>query len=210
MTASRSRGAHRCDGHGSVADSHLADSHLTDSHPADSHLADSHLHPATLARVHRTRRPGPGPAPARPRPTHARPEGLLSGSALRTWIDERPFLAGLCLMVAGIEIGFWPVAPLSTGPGVSGLMFMVLLVADGLAVWLVPLYCKPLGVQAVALGLLGLTTANVGGLFLGTCAAVTGGALAFCWTRGELSAAHPARGARQAGMRPAAVERLRL
>jgi hypothetical protein len=86
--------------------------------------------------------------------------------------------------VAGVEIGFWPAAPSLFGAersGVSSVMFMVLLVTDGLAVWLVPLYRKLLGVQAAALGLLAMTTTNLGGFFVGTGAALVGGAMAFRW-----------------------------
>jgi len=113
------------------------------------------------------------------------PRASAARAALRDWAEKRPFWAGLFLVVAGVEIGFWPATPalVSTDrSGVSAVMFMALLVADGVAVWLMPLYRKLLGVQAAALGLLALTTANLGGLFVGTCAAVAGGAMAFRWT----------------------------
>jgi uncharacterized protein DUF6114 len=180
LTAGRSRGAHRCDGHAADA-------------------AGAHLHPAKLARLHRTRRPRPRPTPPRPHLTHARPEGVVrcaTGSALWKWADQRPFLAGLCLIVAGIEIGCWAAMPslLGARSGVSALMFTALLITDGLAVWFLPEYRKLLGVQAAALGLLALTTTNLGGLFVGTGAAVVGGVLAFRWTPAEppTTAAQPA------------------
>jgi len=112
------------------------------------------------------------------------------------WADQRPFLAGLCLIVAGIEIGCWAAMPslLGARSGVSALMFTALLITDGLAVWFLPEYRKLLGVQAAALGLLALTTTNLGGLFVGTGAAVVGGVLAFRWTPAEppTTAAQPA------------------
>lgn len=168
LTAGRSRGAHRCDGHGTDA-------------------AGAHLHPAKLARRHRTRRPRPRPTPPRPHPTHARPERIVRGAtglALWKWADKRPFLAGLCLIVAGIEIGCWAAMPSLVGArsGVSAVMFTALLITDGLAVWFLPDYRKLLGGQAAALGLLALTTTNLGGLFVGTGVAVVGGVLAFRWT----------------------------
>lgn len=167
LTAGRTRGAHRCDGHG-----------------ADP--GGAHLHPAKLARLHRTRRPRPRPTPPRPHPTHARPGGIVrgaTGSALCRWADRRPFLAGLCLIVAGTEIGCWAAMPslLGARSGVSAVMFMALLITDGLAVWFMPDYRKLLGGQAAALGLLALTTTNIGGLFVGTGAAVVGGGLAVRW-----------------------------
>lgn len=169
LTASRPRGAHRCDGHGPDA------------------AAGSHLHPARLAHVHRTRRPRPRPTPPRPHPTHARPDGVVRGtarSALWKWADKRPFLAGLCLVAGGIEIGCWAAMPslLGARSGVSAVMFTALLITDGLAVWFLPDYRRLLGVQAAALGLLALTTTNLGGLFVGTGAAVVGGVLACRWT----------------------------
>jgi len=96
-------------------------------------------------------------------------------------MDNRPFWAGLCLIGAGIQIGFWPALGGSQRSGVSEIMFLVLLVSDGLAVWSVPLYRRLLGVQAAALGILAVTTENLGGLLMGTCAAILGGAMAFRW-----------------------------
>jgi hypothetical protein len=101
--------------------------------------------------------------------------------ALRAWMDNRPFWAGLCLIGAGVQIGFWPALGGSPRSGVSEIMFLVLLVSDGLAVWSVPLYRRLLGVQAAALGILAVTTENLGGLLIGTCAAILGGAMAFRW-----------------------------
>ncbi|HEY3717623.1 MAG TPA: DUF6114 domain-containing protein [Jatrophihabitantaceae bacterium] len=119
------------------------------------------------------------------------PRASAALAALRDWAEKRPFWAGLFLVVAGVEIGFWPATPALVSAdrsGVSAVMFMTLLVADGVAVWLMPLYRKLLGVQAAALGVLALTTGNLGGLFVGTCAAVAGGAMAFRWTRTPLLA----------------------
>jgi hypothetical protein len=110
-------------------------------------------------------------------------ESAVAG--LRTWAGERPFLAGLCLIGAGAEIGCWPAMPrlVAVDSAVSAVMFAVLLVSHGAAVWFAPIYRKMLGVQAAVLGLLALSTANVGGLFLGTAAAVAGGTLASSWRR---------------------------
>jgi hypothetical protein len=113
-----------------------------------------------------------------PRPVGPR---LHISPALRAWLDNRPFWAGLCLIGAGIQIGFWPALGESQRSGVSEIMFLVLLVSDGLAVWSVPLYRRLLGVQAAALGILAVTTENLGGLLIGTCAAILGGAMAFRW-----------------------------
>src|SRR5439155_4191295 len=101
--------------------------------------------------------------------------------ALRAWMDTRPFWAGLALIAAGTQIGFWPAIGGSQRSGVSEIMFLVLLVSDGLAVWALPLYRRLLGVQAAALGVLAVTTENLGGLLIGTCAAILGGAMAFRW-----------------------------
>ncbi|HZE48207.1 MAG TPA: DUF6114 domain-containing protein [Jatrophihabitantaceae bacterium] len=176
ITAGRSRGAHRSNSHG-----------------------ESSLAVSQLARVHRTAtrprpRPRPTPRPATVRPpatTHVRslvatPRASAAAATLRDWAENRPFWAGLFLIVAGVEIGFWPATSALVSAdrsGVSAVMFMALLVADGVAVWLMPQNRKLLGVQAAALGLLAMTTANLGGLFMGTCAAVAGGAMAFRWTR---------------------------
>lgn len=128
---------------------------------------------------------------ARPLPEAPREPAARFGFdvAARAWLDSRPFWAGLCLVVAGIEIGFWPAVWVTQRAGVSSIMFMVLLVSDGLAVWLVPLYRRLLGVQAAALGILALTTENVGGLVVGTAAAVLGGAMAFRWQPSTQSSA---------------------
>ena len=184
ITAGRSRGAHRSNSHGEggVAVSQLARVHRTATRPRP--------------------RPRPSPRPTAVRPpatTHARslagsPRASAARAAVRDWAEKRPFWAGLFLVVAGIEIGFWPATPALVSAdrsGVSAVMFMALLVADGVAVWLMPLYRKLLGVQAAALGLLALTTANLGGLFVGTCAAVAGGAMAFRWTRTQRAPERP-------------------
>ena len=184
LAASRPRGAHRCDG------------------PSEDRVAVADLRRATLALAQRTARPRPRPQPrprlalAQPRPTRQRLVAVQqwvrrlrespAAVTFHRWAAHRPFWAGLFLVVAGVEIGLWPTMPslvATRGAGVSAVMFMALLVTDGLAVWFVPLYRKLLGVQAAALGLLAITTTNLGGFFVGTGAAVLGGAMAFRWTR---------------------------
>jgi len=56
----------------------------------------------------------------------------------------------------------------------------------------VPLYRRLLGVQAAALGVLAVSTENLGGMLLGTAAAIMGGAIAFRWqSAGQRPAAQP-------------------
>lgn len=175
---------------------------ITASRPRGAHRSDTHdgaritVSDLRSARIHRTGRPRPRPTPRpMPRPTtHARPNAeaprepvvrSVITPAMRAWMDSRPFWAGLCLLGAGLQIGFWPALGGSQRSGVSEIMFLVLLVSDGLAIWAVPLYRRLLGVQAAALGVLAVTTGNLGGLLIGTSAAILGGAMAFRWQPAE-------------------------
>ena len=105
----------------------------------------------------------------------------------RTWRRGRPFIPGLCILLAGLEIYWAPHSTvgklLSMGlPGISSLFIPIFLVVFAITVWFFPTYRVFSGIAAILLALLSLVATNLGGFFLGFLLAMLGGAFAVAWT----------------------------
>lgn len=105
----------------------------------------------------------------------------------RRWRRQRPFSAGLSILLAGLEIGWAPHSSvgkmLSMGlPGISSLFIAIFLVVFGVTVWFFPTYRAFAGIASILLGLLSLVATNLGGFFVGFLLAMFGGAFAVAWT----------------------------
>ncbi len=105
----------------------------------------------------------------------------------RRWRRERPFSAGLSILLAGLEIGWAPHSSvgkmLSMGlPGISSLFISIFLVVFGITVWFFPTYRVFAGIASILLALLSLVATNLGGFFVGFLLAMFGGAFAVAWT----------------------------
>jgi hypothetical protein len=104
----------------------------------------------------------------------------------RAWRRGRPFSAGLCVILAGLEIYWSPHSGigkmLSMGiPGISAIFIGAFLVIFGLTIWLFPAYRVFAGIAAIMLALLSLIAINIGGFFIGFLLGMLGGAFAVAW-----------------------------
>ena len=105
----------------------------------------------------------------------------------RTWRRGRPFIPGLCILLAGLEIYWAPHSTvgklLSMGlPGISSLFIPIFLAVFAITVWFFPTYRVFSGIAAILLALLSLVATNLGGFFIGFLLAMLGGAFAVAWT----------------------------
>jgi hypothetical protein len=105
----------------------------------------------------------------------------------RRWRRERPFGAGLSILLSGLEIGWAPHSSvgkmLSMGlPGISSLFIAIFLVIFGITVWFFPTYRVFSGIASILLALLSLVATNLGGFFIGFLLGMMGGAFAVAWT----------------------------
>lgn len=114
--------------------------------------------------------------------------------SFRHWRWQRPFWAGLLMLLSGVPIVYIPYADpsfddlslrLATTTGSGSLIIGVLLVVLGLTLWFQPHSRVFSGVAAILLGLVSLVVSNFGGFLLGFLLAVTGGAMAISWISGE-------------------------
>lgn len=104
----------------------------------------------------------------------------------RRWRRERPFGAGLSILLAGLEIYWAPHSSvgkmLSMGlPGISSIFIAIFLVVFGITVWFFPTYRVFAGIASILLALLSLVATNLGGFFIGFLLAMFGGAFAVAW-----------------------------
>lgn len=107
------------------------------------------------------------------------------------WRLQRPFGAGLLMILAGIVI-LMPAylsfevsniqIQISTISGVSTLLIGVLLIACGLMTWFQREGRLLAGIAALILGFVALPTSNFGGFIIGTLFALIGGAWALSWS----------------------------
>jgi Family of unknown function (DUF6114) len=105
----------------------------------------------------------------------------------RAWRRGRPFIPGLCILLAGLEIYWAPHSTvgklLSMGlPGISSLFIPIFLVVFAITVWFFPTYRVFSGIAAILLALLSLVATNLGGFFIGFLLSMLGGAFAVAWT----------------------------
>ena len=114
-------------------------------------------------------------------------------SAFRAWRRSRPFLGGLLLVLAGLELLAIPLSGiLSRGAvklvvyigigGVFGVLIGILLITAGIAVWVSPAHRVFHGVAGVVLGIVSFPASNLGGFFVCMLLAIVGGSIAFAWT----------------------------
>ena len=102
------------------------------------------------------------------------------------WRKRRPFLGGLLMILAGIEMVLITQIPIEMmiylGVGaVSTLLFSGMLVVLGLVTWFTPNQHVITGSFAGFIALGALILSNLGGLVIGTLLALAGGGLAFAW-----------------------------
>jgi len=105
----------------------------------------------------------------------------------RTWRRGRPFIPGLCILLAGLEIYWAPHSTvgqlLSMGlPGISSLFIPIFLMVFAVTVWFFPTYRVFSGIAVILLALLSLVATDLGGFFVGFLLAMLGGAFAVAWT----------------------------
>ncbi|WP_030251373.1 MULTISPECIES: DUF6114 domain-containing protein [unclassified Streptomyces] len=121
----------------------------------------------------------------------------------RAWRGNRPFWAGLYVMLGGLPIMYFPYAQLQIGhltlamattAGAGSLIIGVLLVVLGVSLWFQQHIRVFAGVAAILLGLVSLPVSNFGGFVVGFLLAVTGGALACSWAPGAPTEPQPAKG----------------
>jgi hypothetical protein len=120
------------------------------------------------------------------------PAGTSLRQAWRTaadWRRDRPFWAGVLLIVAGAELLLIPLPEHSLGlimhvgtGGVLGILIGALLIACALLLWFQPEHRAFYSVVAVLLAIAALVASNLGGFIAGTILGVVGGSLGFAWT----------------------------
>jgi hypothetical protein len=105
---------------------------------------------------------------------------------LWVWCGQRPWLAGLVTLAAGLTITLVPNADVSVVilPGVAGLSGFVLgslIIAGGLFLILSPPIHGLIGIAVVLLSLVSFISSNLGGLLVGMVLGIVGGSLGFGW-----------------------------
>ncbi|MEV4444990.1 DUF6114 domain-containing protein [Streptomyces mirabilis] len=112
----------------------------------------------------------------------------------RTWRGDRPFWAGLFILLGGFPIAYFPYANLqighltlamSTTAGAGSLIIGVLLWVLGISLWFQKHVRTFAGVAAILLALVSIPVSNLGGFLIGFLFAMTGGAMAVSWVPGE-------------------------
>jgi hypothetical protein len=133
----------------------------------------------------------------------------------RAWRGDRPFWAGLYVLLSGLPIIYFPyfhlqvghlTLAMSTTAGAGSLIIGVLLMVLGVSLWFQAHVRTFAGVAAILLGLVSLPVANFGGFIMGFLLALVGGAMAVAWAPGATPQAQPpAPAAPGEGDAPAAV-----
>ncbi|MGW3955007.1 DUF6114 domain-containing protein [Streptomyces sp. NPDC004752] len=118
----------------------------------------------------------------------------------RAWRGNRPFWAGLFVLLAGFPIMYFPYAHLQLGhltiamattAGAGSLIIGVLLVVLGISLWFQQHVRTFAGVAAILLALVSIPVSNFGGFVIGFLLALVGGAMAVAWAPGVPSAPQP-------------------
>ncbi|MEU0040911.1 DUF6114 domain-containing protein [Streptomyces sp. NPDC006333] len=112
----------------------------------------------------------------------------------RSWRGERPFWAGLFVLLGGFPIAYFPYAHLqvghltlamSTTAGAGSLIIGVLLGVLGISLWFQRHVRTFAGVAAILLALVSIPVANLGGFLIGFLFALVGGSMAVSWAPGD-------------------------
>jgi hypothetical protein len=111
---------------------------------------------------------------------------LLIWRRWRGWRRGRPFWGGLFTVLAALEIGVLPLAPMKVmlhqgTAGIPGVVLAAAMVVLGLSGWFAPQYRGLAGILTVLLATAALVLSNLGGFMIGTLLGVVGGALIFAW-----------------------------
>lgn len=118
----------------------------------------------------------------------------------RAWRGERPFWAGLFVMLGGLPIAYFPYANLQIGhltlamattAGAGSLIIGVLLVVLGVSLWFQKHVRVFAGVAAILLALVSIPVSNIGGFLIGFLLSLVGGAMAVSWAPGTPPAQEP-------------------
>ncbi|MCT9082530.1 DUF6114 domain-containing protein [Streptomyces fulvoviolaceus] len=120
----------------------------------------------------------------------------------RAWRGERPFWAGLFILLGGFPIAYFPYANLQIGhltlamattAGAGSLIIGVLLGVLGVSLWFQKHVRTFAGVAAILLALVSIPVSNLGGFLIGFLFALIGGAMAVAWAPGAPPEPQPAR-----------------
>ncbi|WP_314175321.1 DUF6114 domain-containing protein [Streptomyces winkii] len=111
---------------------------------------------------------------------------LLIWRRWRGWRRGRPFWGGLFTVLAGVEIGVLPLAPMKVmlhegTAGIPAVVLAAIMVVLGFSGWFTPQYRGLAGIITVMLAASALVLSNLGGFMIGTLLGVVGGALMFAW-----------------------------
>ncbi|WP_330459869.1 DUF6114 domain-containing protein [Streptomyces sp. NBC_00820] len=138
----------------------------------------------------------------------------------RAWRGDRPFWAGLYVLLSGLPIMYFPYFHLQLGhltlamattAGAGSLIIGVLLIVLGISLWFQKHVRTFAGVAAILLALVSLPVSNFGGFIVGFLLALVGGAMAVSWAPGKPqqpeppTAVAPAAAAPAEGVAPGAV-----
>jgi hypothetical protein len=111
----------------------------------------------------------------------------------RVWRGDRPFWAGLFVLLGGLPIAYFPYAHLQIGhltlamattAGAGSLIIGVLLVVLGISLWFQKHVRTFAGIAAILLALVSIPVSNLGGFLIGFLLALVGGAMAVAWVPG--------------------------
>ncbi|MBV2353307.1 hypothetical protein KUM39_02840 [Streptomyces sp. J2-1] len=127
----------------------------------------------------------------------------------RAWRGNRPFWAGLYVLLSGFPIIYFPYFHLQVGhltlamattAGAGSLIIGVLLIVLGISLWFQKHVRTFAGVAAILLALVSLPVSNFGGFIVGFLLALIGGAMAVSW----VPAAKPSAGVQDGASHTAA------
>ncbi|MFJ3638420.1 DUF6114 domain-containing protein [Streptomyces sp. NPDC090108] len=117
----------------------------------------------------------------------------LRRQQFRAWRGDRPFWAGLYVLLSGLPIMYFPYFHLQLGhltlamattAGAGSLIIGVLLIVLGISLWFQKHVRTFAGVAAILLALVSLPVSNFGGFIVGFLLALVGGAMAVSWAPG--------------------------
>ncbi|PJI94041.1 DUF6114 domain-containing protein [Luteimicrobium subarcticum] len=124
---------------------------------------------------------------AQPQP-EARPGTVArTWTAFRAWTRGRPFVGGLLVVLAGVEMFFsgqLDLGHIHLQFGIQGFQAMVIpvvLVLLGVLLWTMPVHRVFYGVIALVLSVYSLIGVNLGGFFIGMLLGMAGGIVAVSW-----------------------------